>query len=87
MQFNMPEHDPLYRDVILPVMDLDAYRADETYSPGLVADPARPIRESRLLMAELSSVNPNVCYEVRYADAIPKPVILDADRKARDLPF
>jgi hypothetical protein len=43
MQFNMPEYDALYCDVILPVMDLDPYRADKTYSPGLVvADPDRP---------------------------------------------
>jgi len=91
MQFDVPEYDALYRDVIVPVcngMDLEDYRADETYSPGLVvADIARQIRESRIVIAEVSSVNPNVFYEVGYADAIDKPVILVADRKGRDLPF
>jgi len=91
MQFNTPEYEELYRDVIKPVcesMGLNPFRASDTYSPGLVvADIARQIAESRVIIAEITPVNANVYYEVGYADALGKPVILIADKSMRELPF
>lgn len=92
MQFNPPEYEELFNDVILPVcerMGLEAFRASQTYYPGLViADIQRQIRESRVVIAEITPGNPNVYYEVGYADAIGKPVILIADKgKLDQLPF
>jgi hypothetical protein len=92
MQFNPPEYEELFNDVITPVCDkmgLEAFRSSQTYYPGLViADIQRQIRESRVIIAEITPVNPNVYYEVGYADAIGKPVILIADGgKLDQLPF
>lgn len=92
MQFSPPEYEELFNDVISPVceqMGLEPFRASQTYYPGLViADIQRQIRESRVVIAEITPVNPNVYYEVGYADAIGKPVILIADGgKLEQLPF
>lgn len=92
MQFDPPEYEELFNEVIVPVCDnmgLEAFRASQTYYPGLViADIQRQIRESRVVIAEITPVNPNVYYEVGYADAIGKPVILIADgAKLDQLPF
>ena len=92
MQFNPPEYEELFNDVIAPVcksMELEPFRASQTYYPGLIiADIQRQIRESRVVIAEITPVNPNVYYEVGYADAIGKPVILIADGgKLEQLPF
>lgn len=54
----------------------------------MIADVQRQIRESRVVIAEITPVNPNVYYEVGFADAISKPVILIADGgKLEQLPF
>ena len=91
MQFNTPEYEALFADVIEPVCDelgLRAYRADQTYLPGLViADITKQIAESRVIIAEITPVNGNVYYEVGYADALGKPVILVADKSVAQLPF
>jgi hypothetical protein len=92
MQFDPPEYEELFNDVIVPVcekMKLEPFRASQAYYPGLViADIQRQIRESRVVIAEITPVNPNVYYEVGYADAIGKPVILIADAgKLDQLPF
>ena len=92
MQLDPPEYEELFNDAIVPVCDrmgLEAFRSSQTYCPGLViADIQRQIRESRVIIAEITPVNPNVYYEVGYADAIGKPVILIADSgKLERLPF
>jgi hypothetical protein len=92
MQLKPPEYEELFKDVIAPVckkMNLEPFRASQTYYPGLIiADIQRQIRESRVVIAEITPVNPNVYYEVGYADAIGKPVILIADGgKLEQLPF
>ena len=92
MQFDPPEYEELFNDVIVPVCDkmgLEPFRASQAFYPGLViADIQRQIRESRVVIAEITPVNPNVYYEVGYADAIGKPVILIADGgKLEQLPF
>lgn len=91
MQFNTPEYDELFKDVIAPAceeMGLTPYRADQTFAPGVViADITKQILDSRVVIAEITPVNGNVYYEVGYADAVKKPVILIADRKVQALPF
>jgi hypothetical protein len=91
MQFNTTEYEDLYNDVIAPVCDkmgLKAFRASETYSPGLViADITKQIAQSRVIIAEITPINANVYYEVGFADALGKPLILIADRKITELPF
>jgi hypothetical protein len=91
MQFDTPEYEALFRDVIEPVCSaegLHAIRADSTYLPGLIiADLKKQIAESRLVIAEITPMNANVYYEVGYADALNKPLILIADRKDGTKPF
>lgn len=91
MQFNTPEYEELFKDVIEPVCDsagLRVYRADQTYSPGvIVADIQNQIAMSRVIIAEITPVNGNVYYEVGYADALRKPIILVADKRVEELPF
>ena len=91
MQFQTPEYEALFRDVIEPVCKTEgfrAYRADSTYLPGLVIeDIKRQIAECHVVIAEITPSNPNVYYEVGYADALNKPLILIADRKEGLKPF
>jgi hypothetical protein len=91
MQFNTRQYEDLLSEVIEPVCDsvgLRAYRASDTYSPGIViADIARQIAKSRVIIAEITPPNPNVYYEVGYADALKKPIILIADKTIENLPF
>jgi len=89
MQFSEP-YNELYSEVIKVVCQefgLDVIRADEEYGPGIiVADVAKQIIESKLIIAEITPSNPNVYYEVGYAHALNKPTILIAER-ATKLPF
>ncbi len=89
MQFSSP-YNELYEDVIKTVCEefkLNVIRADESYGPGLIlADITKQIYESRLIIAEISPVNPNVFYEVGYAHALNKPTILIAEKSTK-LPF
>lgn len=89
MQFSSP-YNELYEDVIKTVctdLNLQVIRADETYGPGLIiADIVKQLEESKIIIAEISSNNPNVFYEVGYAHALNKPTILIAERNIK-LPF
>jgi hypothetical protein len=89
MQFT-PPYNELYSDVIVPVckeLGLEVFRVDEASGPGLVvADIAREIIESRIIIADITPANPNVYYEVGYAHALNKPTILIAE-KPTQLPF
>lgn len=91
MQFT-PPYNELYDHVIKPVCEepgigLETLRADEEYGPGIIiADVARQILESKLVIAEISPANPNVYYEVGFAHALGKPTILIAEGPTK-LPF
>ena len=67
---------------------MQPYRADFTYMPGLVIeDIKKQIAEARVIIAEITPANPNVYYEIGYADALNKPLILIADKKEGLKPF
>ncbi len=91
MQFTPPYND-LYKEVIQRICEdtkfgIKTIRADEIYGPGMiVTDIERQIIESKLVIAEITTSNPNVYYEVGYARALKKPTILIAE-KATQLPF
>jgi hypothetical protein len=89
MQFGGP-YDAIYHDVIKPVCKskgFDAFRADDVYRPGIILqDIIAGIAESEIVIAEVSSKNPNVYYEIGYAHAIGKSTILLVEREV-DLPF
>jgi nucleoside 2-deoxyribosyltransferase len=82
--------DEVYRNLIAPVVrdnGLSVLRADEMAGPGFVLEQIRSaIQQSRLCIADLTGNNPNVLYEVGYAQAFDKPLILIAEEASR-LPF
>ncbi|HNU88170.1 MAG TPA: hypothetical protein PKJ94_07765, partial [Ferruginibacter sp.] len=50
-------------------------------------DIIKSIKESSLIIADITPDNPNVFYEVGYSHAIDKPTILLCDKKRSKLPF
>lgn len=90
MQFTN-EYNTLYNDVIKPVVEsyeLECVRADEFYtSSPIIKDIVDSIKESYIIIAEITPDNPNVFYEIGYAHAINKPTILLCDKKRDKLPF
>ncbi len=87
--FSQP-YEEIYREVTKVVCDefeLDAVTAADTYSSGLIiADVVSQIRESRIVIADVTALNPNVFYEIGFAHAIGKPTILLAQQDTK-LPF
>jgi len=83
-------YDSIYHDVIKPVCrtkGFDAFRADDIYRPGMILeDIVRGIIESDIVIAEVTSGNPNVYYEIGYSHAIGKSTILLVERNVK-LPF
>jgi len=67
---------------------LQAIRADaEIFGTGKIMDQIwRGIRDASVLVAELTSKNPNVFYELGLAHALEKPVVLVASNQ-EDVPF
>jgi hypothetical protein len=89
MEFSQVFND-LYTHVIKPScvdQKISPVRADERHGPGIIlADIERQIRESNVIIADITPVNANVFYEVGYAHALKKPTILLA-QKGTKLPF
>ncbi len=79
MPFSEP-FDTLYREVILPVarnLEFDIVRIDEIARPGIIIeDVQRQIEAADAVVAEISTQNPNVFYELGYAHALRKPAVL-----------
>ena len=89
MQFG-PPYDVLYKEVIRKVaksLDFEVVRIDEVSRPGIIfQDIQRKIQDAKVIIAEITAPNQNVYYEVGYADALNKPIILLAQR-GKELPF
>lgn len=91
MQFT-PPYNELYTDVIQRICEDEVFgiktiRADEIYGPGMiVTDIERKIIESKFVIAEITTSNPNVYYEIGFARALKKPTILIAEKSVQ-LPF
>lgn len=84
--------DTLYREVILPVAESLAYRVvriDEVPGPGIILDDIqRQIEGAHVIVAEISTHNPNVFYELGFAHALRKPAVLLVRREeGASMPF
>jgi nucleoside 2-deoxyribosyltransferase-like protein len=93
MQFG-PPYDDLYREVIERIsdkLDLTVLRGDDVFRAEgnsiILQDIIRSIKESDIIVAEITPANPNVFYELGYAHAMNKPTILLANRGVEKLPF
>ena len=90
----MPFADPLgsyYEKIYKPAIEkagLTPLRADnEIFGTGKIMDQIwSGIHNSRILIAELTSRNPNVFYELGLAHALQKPVVLVSSNE-QDVPF
>ena len=90
----MPFSDPLgsyYEKIYKPAIEkagMTAIRADnEIFGTGKIIDQIwSGINTSKVLVAELTTRNPNVYYELGLAHALHKPVVLVSSNK-EDVPF
>jgi hypothetical protein len=78
--FALP-HGDYYEKIVRPAIEktgLQAVRADaEIFGTGKIIDQVwRGINAAKVLVAELSTRNPNVFYELGLAHALNKPVVL-----------
>lgn len=82
--------DELYSEVIRSICgeyQVEVVRVDEMYGPGLIiGDIVKQIARAQLVIADVTPKNPNVYFEVGYALAMQKPMILLA-KKGTALPF
>jgi len=82
--------DKLYEDVIKPLfaeIEIPVQRADEfACSNVIMEDVGRAIARASLIIADLTGKNANVFYELGYAHALGKKVIL-ITQDIRELPF
>ena len=89
MQFS-EQFNELYDEVIRPVCagnGINAFRASDIYRPGVILqDIHQNLDESYVVIAEITTRNANVFYELGYSHALRKPVILLAER-GTELPF
>ena len=90
--FDRGKFDKRYGDAFEPALEqagFKAYRVDEDPSTDiLIAAIEDGIREAAICLADVTTNNPNVWYELGFAYAAGKPVILACcDERARPLPF
>jgi hypothetical protein len=79
--------DFLYRDALVPAVTdsgLQPYRVDREEFEGTISEEIlKKIRNSRLVVADLTDERPNCYFELGYALALAKPIVLAA-RKDHD---
>lgn len=82
----------IFDDIIYPIVkdfgQMECIRVDDIFKPSMeiMKEIYKNIRKSTIMIADLTDKNPNVFYELGYAHAIGKPVILIA-QKLDDVPF
>jgi hypothetical protein len=78
--FDKGPYDKRYDDILKPAIidaGLEPYRVDQDPSVSVpIDDIERNIRDAEICLADISTNNPNVWYEVGYAFANGKPVVL-----------
>lgn len=89
MPFKQP-YNSYYLEILKPSLRKCGYsvsRSDDLFTPGVVmTDIQNSIRNSDLILCEMSDRNPNVFYELGLAHAIGKPAILISNNE-EDIPF
>lgn len=86
MQFNIAELDRVYAECFKPAVAAAGFtlkRLDDEQPAGLIDDRLRvEIRQSRLLIADLSTANKGAYWEAGYAEGLGKPVIYTCRKDA-----
>ncbi len=91
MPFSIESLNIVYEDFVKPVVtekcNLRSLRGDDVFGSNVIMeDIAKSIQKSRLIIADLTSKNPNVFYEVGIAHALNKQVLL-MTQSIDDVPF
>lgn len=91
MPFDEEGLDVVYEDFVRPTLEvqcrLACQRGDSVFGSNFImTDILDQIRESDLILADLTGCNPNVLYEVGICDTLEKPVLLLTQSKD-DIPF
>lgn len=77
------DFDEYYLQIYKPAVEavgLKPLRADDLYTPStIIGDIWEMINSSKMMIAELTTLNANVMYELGLAHAVAKPVILISD--------
>lgn len=85
------DNNQLFEDTIKPAIErarLEAYRVDQDPSVQVpIASIEKKIRESAVCLADITENNPNVWYEVGYARAMARPLVLICSKKRESFPF
>jgi hypothetical protein len=89
--FDRAKYDKRYKDCFEPAIraaELEPYRVDGDPSADvLIASIEDGIRNATACLAEITSDNANVWYELGYAMAIGKPVVMICSEERQKLPF
>ncbi len=85
-----PEFDKIFNDLIKPALEevgYDVNRADDILSQqNILKDIVRGIAEADLVVADLTTVNPNVFYELGISHTMQRPTVL-LTQSIEDVPF
>jgi nucleoside 2-deoxyribosyltransferase len=89
--FDKGAYDKRYEDVIVPAIKqagLDDYRVDRDPSTKVLIEAIEEgIRSSDACIAEITTDNPNVWYELGFAIANEKPLVMICNSRERTGPF
>lgn len=89
--FDNGKYDKRFEDVFKPAVEaagLDAYRVDRDYSVEVPIDAIeKGIRNAAACLADISVDNPNVWYELGYAFARGRPVVMVCSNERQKFPF
>ena len=84
------EFDLVYKHFLKPVLEESGFDVDQAADiqsqQNILRDIIRGIKESDLILADLTNANPNVFYELGIAHAFRKPVVL-VTQDIEDVPF
>jgi hypothetical protein len=90
--FDRGPYDKRYSELLVPAITnagLDAYRVDQDPNASILIDNIEQgIRDAEVCLADITSNNPNVWYEVGFAMSCGKPVVLIcAEPRPEPFPF
>lgn len=90
-QFSNEKFTKRYDDIYKPAIEtvsLSAYRVDLDFAVKIpIEDIESNIKDSIIYFADISVDNPSVWYELGYAFALGKDIIMVCDESRKDFPF
>ncbi len=89
--FDGGKYDKRFDDIFKPAIEkagLEPYRVDRDPTVNIpIEDIERGIKSSEICFADITTDNPNVWFELGYAIAVPKNVVLVCEERISKFPF